>query len=156
MALFLGLDLSTQSLKSTVTNADAQIISEQSVNFHRDLPKYGTHHGGIAGPDGEITTPVALWLESLDIVLQGLASAGVDFNKIVAVAGAAQVCTLWSLLRAQATYQSSIATRQRLLEQARAILAQNARSQTNSTRAAGSSGLLPTKRADLARLVYYR
>ncbi|KAF8306773.1 D-xylulose kinase [Clavulina sp. PMI_390] len=90
MALFLGLDLSTQSLKSTVCAADGHVIAEKSVNFHRDLPKYGTSNGAIAGPDGEMTTPVALWVESLDIVMKDLQATGVDFSKIVGVSGAGQ------------------------------------------------------------------
>ena len=92
MALFLGLDLSTQSLKSTVSNAHGEVIAEKTVNFHRDLPKYGTSNGAIAGPeDGEMTTPVALLIESLDIVMDSLKSSGVDFSSVVAVSGAAQV-----------------------------------------------------------------
>lgn len=92
MALFLGLDLSTQSLKSTVSNSHGEVIAEKTINFHRDLPKYGTSNGAIAGPDdGEMTTPVALWIESLDIVMDALKAAGVDLSAVVAVSGAAQV-----------------------------------------------------------------
>lgn len=95
MVLFLGLDLSTQSLKTTVIDEHSKVISEQTVSFHRDLPQYRTQNGAIAGPDdGEMTTPVALWLESLDIVMAGLAKSGVDFGSIVAVSGAAQVSCL--------------------------------------------------------------
>lgn len=94
MALFIGFDLSTQSLKSIVSNVTGDVICEKTVNFHRDLPQYHTQNGAIAGPDdGEMTTPVALWLESVDIVMSALQSAGVDLGAVVAVSGAAQVRT---------------------------------------------------------------
>lgn len=92
MALFLGFDLSTQSLKTTVSNINGDVICEKAVNFQHDLPQYHTRNGAIAGPnDGEMMTPVAMWLESLDIVMDALKSAGVDLGAVVAVSGAAQV-----------------------------------------------------------------
>jgi sugar (pentulose or hexulose) kinase len=73
MALFLGFDMSTQSLKTTVSTVAGDVICEKTVNFQRDLPKYRTQNGAIAGPDdGEMTTPLALWVESLDIVMDAL------------------------------------------------------------------------------------
>lgn len=90
--LFLGLDLSTQSLKSTVSTATGTVLAEKTINFHRDLPQYGTTNGAIAGSeDGEMTTPVALWIESLDIVMNALKDAGVNLGAIAGVSGAAQV-----------------------------------------------------------------
>ncbi len=40
--LFLGIDLSTQSVKATVINGDAKVIQETLVNFEADLPHYKT------------------------------------------------------------------------------------------------------------------
>jgi xylulokinase len=92
MVLFFGLDLSTQSLKATITTEWDVVIFEKALVFQRDLPHHGTTNGAIAGPeDGEMTCPVALWIESLDRVMDAVAAAGVDMREIVAVSGAAQV-----------------------------------------------------------------
>lgn len=110
MALFLGLDLSTQSLKSTVSNITCDVICEKTVNFDRDLPKYRTQNGAIAGPDdGEMSTPIALWIESVDIVMSALKSAGVDFRAVVAISGAAQV-RIRLPLRLNTNYSRLVAT----------------------------------------------
>lgn len=91
--LFLGLDLSTQQLKAIVITQDLDIVHESAVNFARDLPQYGTENGAIKGPDeGEVTSPVAMWVEAMDLLLARMKEASVDFPAIVAVSGAGQVC----------------------------------------------------------------
>jgi xylulokinase len=40
--LFLGIDLSTQSIKATVVDSNAKVIQETLVNFEADLPNYRT------------------------------------------------------------------------------------------------------------------
>lgn len=90
--LFLGLDLSTQQLKAIVITQDLNIVHESAVNFARDLPHYGTENGAIKGPDeGEVTSPVAMWVEAMDLLLARMEEASVDFTAIVAVSGAGQV-----------------------------------------------------------------
>lgn len=92
MPLFLGLDLSTQSLKATITTERDVVVFEKAYNFQRDFPKYGTSNGAIAGPDdGEMTCPVALWVEVLDALMDEVVKAGIQVKEIVAVSGAAQV-----------------------------------------------------------------
>lgn len=91
--LFLGLDISTQQLKAVVTNGDGAPTRHAAVQFDRDLPRYGTANGAIRGPDqGEVTSPVEMWLEAVDLLLEKLRNSGVDFRAIRAVSGAAQVC----------------------------------------------------------------
>ena len=93
--LFLGLDLSTQQLKAILISEDTSVVQEAAVNFSKDLPHYGTVNGAIRGPDeGEVTSPVAMWLEALDLLLQRMKDAGVDFGSIRAVSGAGQVSLL--------------------------------------------------------------
>lgn len=90
--LFLGLDLSTQQLKAIVIAEDSQVVHDVAVGFDRDLPHYGTTNGAIRGPgEGEVTSPVAMWLEALDILMQRMKDAGVNFNNILGVSGAGQV-----------------------------------------------------------------
>lgn len=90
--LFLGLDLSTQQLKAIVLDEDAALVHECAVNFDRDLPHYGTTKGAVVGPaEGEVTSPVAMFLEAMDLLLTRMRAAGVDFARIAAVSGAGQV-----------------------------------------------------------------
>jgi xylulokinase len=90
--LFLGLDLSTQQLKAILVDEDSVVVHETSVGFDRDLPHYGTTNGAIRGPDeGEVTSPVAMFLEAMDLLLQRMKNEGVDFASIQAVSGAGQV-----------------------------------------------------------------
>ncbi|KAJ8589928.1 actin-like ATPase domain-containing protein [Rhizopogon salebrosus TDB-379] len=89
--LFLGFDLSTQQLKAIVIAEDASIVHESAVHFDRDLPAYGTTNGAIKGPDeGEVTSPVRMWLEAIDLVMQRVKSAGVDLGAIAGISGAGQ------------------------------------------------------------------
>ena len=90
--LFLGFDLSSQGLKAVLITEDSEVTHESAVNFDRDLPQYGTTKGAIVGPvEGEVTSPVAMFLEAMDLLLTRMRAAGVDFARIAAVSGAGQV-----------------------------------------------------------------
>lgn len=89
--LFLGFDLSTQQLKAIVISSDTHIVHESSVHFDNHLPHHGTDNGAIHGEDGEAAAPVAMWIEAIDVLLAQMKSAGVDFTRIHAVSGSAQV-----------------------------------------------------------------
>lgn len=90
--LFLGLDLSTQQLKGILISRDSTLIHESAVHFDNDLPSYRTTNGAIRGPgEGEVTSPVAMWLEAIDLLMERMKSAGVDFPSISAISGAGQV-----------------------------------------------------------------
>ncbi|KAF9475005.1 D-xylulose kinase [Pholiota conissans] len=89
--LFLGLDLSTQQLKAVLLDEDSQVVHEAAVHFDRDLPHHGTTNGAIKGPDeGEVTSPVKMWLEAIDLLCQRLKDDNIDFSVIVAISGAGQ------------------------------------------------------------------
>ena len=90
--LFLGLDLSTQQLKAILLSPDSSIVHESAVHFDRDLPHYATVNGAIRGPaSGEVTSPVGMWLEAIDLLFQRLKTDQVDFGAISAISGAGQV-----------------------------------------------------------------
>ncbi|KAH7914643.1 hypothetical protein BJ138DRAFT_350128 [Hygrophoropsis aurantiaca] len=89
--LFLGFDLSTQQLKAIVISEDSSVVHESAVHFDRDLPEYGTVNGAIQGPDeGEVTSPVRMWLEAIDLVMERVKTAGVDLSAIAGISGAGQ------------------------------------------------------------------
>ncbi|KAG8744615.1 hypothetical protein FRC10_009840 [Ceratobasidium sp. 414] len=91
--LFLGFDLSTQALKaSAIALGSDQVVVGASVNFDKDLAHHGTSNGSVVSPagDGEITTPVELFLEAVDLVMHRLKDAGLEFGRVLAVGGAAQ------------------------------------------------------------------
>ncbi|KAF9006062.1 hypothetical protein BDQ17DRAFT_1239609 [Cyathus striatus] len=88
--LFLGLDLSTQQLKAIVISQDSSIVHESSVHFDKDLAHYGTTNGALSGDDGEVTSPVAMWLEAIDLLIERMRDADVDIAAISAISGAGQ------------------------------------------------------------------
>ncbi|KAF9218961.1 hypothetical protein BS17DRAFT_822219 [Gyrodon lividus] len=89
--LFLGFDLSTQQLKAIVISEDLSIIHESAVHFDRDLSGYESSNGALRGPDeGEVTSPVRMWLGAIDLLMQRVKSAGVDSSLIVGISGAGQ------------------------------------------------------------------
>lgn len=90
--LFLGLDLSTQQLKAVVIAQDSSIVHESSVHFDKDLPHFATTNGALRGPsEGEVTSPVAMWLEAIDLLFERMKGFGVAFDRISAISGAGQV-----------------------------------------------------------------
>lgn len=90
--LFLGLDLSTQQLKAVLLDEKSEIVHEAAVHFDNDLPNHGTTNGAIHGPDdGEVTSPVVMWLEAIDLLCQRLNDGKIDFGAIAAISGAGQV-----------------------------------------------------------------
>ncbi|KZT64379.1 actin-like ATPase domain-containing protein [Daedalea quercina L-15889] len=89
--LFLGLDLSTQGLKAVLITEDSDVVHESSVHFDRDLPHYGTTNGAIRGPGpGEVTSPVCMWLEAFDLLMERMKAANVDFARILGISGDGQ------------------------------------------------------------------
>ena len=117
-SLFLGLDLSTQQLKVLLVDEKVTVVHDLAVGFDKDLPHYGTTNGATHGPgDGQVTSPVAMWVEALDLILQRMRDAGVDFSRIRAVSGAGQVrsITFVSLCDLEPARRATVATRLRLL-----------------------------------------
>ena len=90
--LFLGLDLSTQQLKAVLISETGRVVKETSVNFDRDLPQYGTRGGAIQGlAAGEVTSPVAMWVAAMDLLLERMKLERFEFGRIMGISGAGQV-----------------------------------------------------------------
>ncbi len=95
---YLGLDLSTQSLKAVLIDvARASVVCEESISFDDDLPEYGTQLGILAGqPAGVAEAPVLLWRDAL-IRLVELLSAEVNLSTLRALSVGGQQHGLVSL-----------------------------------------------------------
>ncbi|MEN8695582.1 MAG: xylulokinase [Akkermansiaceae bacterium] len=92
MPIFLGLDSSTQSLSAVILDTDSgQITAEDSVNFGNDLPQYDQPHGySVSGVRGEIHANPLMWVEALDLLLERMATNGVDFSSVSSISGSGQ------------------------------------------------------------------
>ncbi|KAG7290984.1 hypothetical protein NEMBOFW57_000991 [Staphylotrichum longicolle] len=90
--LYLGFDLSTQQLKAIVVQSDLQVVADAKVDFDQDFgAKYGIKKGVLVNEaEGEVFAPVALWLESLDLVLQRLKEKNTPLNRILGISGSCQ------------------------------------------------------------------
>ncbi|KAK4123258.1 xylulose kinase-like protein [Parathielavia appendiculata] len=90
--LYLGFDLSTQQLKAIVVQSDLQVVSDAKVDFDQDFgAKYGIKKGVLLNEDeGEVFAPVALWLDSVDLVLQRLREKNTPLNRIRGISGSCQ------------------------------------------------------------------
>ncbi|KAK3070813.1 hypothetical protein LTR53_009792, partial [Teratosphaeriaceae sp. CCFEE 6253] len=88
-ALYMGFDLSTQQLKGIVVDSDLKLVYEAKVDFDADLRKYGIEKGVLTNPaEGEVFAPPAMWLEAINLVLDRLREAGLDFSKVKGLSGA--------------------------------------------------------------------
>ncbi|KAL2262377.1 hypothetical protein VTK26DRAFT_1510 [Humicola hyalothermophila] len=90
--LYLGFDLSTQQLKAIVVQSDLTVVSDAKVDFDQDFgSKYGINKGVLVNKDeGEVFAPVAMWLESLDLVLQRLREKKTPLHRIRGISGSCQ------------------------------------------------------------------
>ncbi|KAI5066194.1 hypothetical protein GOP47_0018818 [Adiantum capillus-veneris] len=89
-ALFLGLDSSTQSLKATVLDAGFQVVCTQAVHFDSELPHYNTKDGVHRGFEGEVTAPVLMWVEALEVLFDKLKNGNFPFERVNAISGSGQ------------------------------------------------------------------
>ena len=92
MKLYLGLDISTQSAKATVIDAEkGEIVTSASVIFSTELSKYGCPNGVLPNKDPLVkhSNPL-MWLEALDLVLEKLKSAGAPLDMVVGISGSGQ------------------------------------------------------------------
>lgn len=95
MAIYLGLDSSTQSLSAIaieVTDASRRVRFERSIAFDTGFPDYGTRHGVLPSPDPLVAASSPLmWAEALDRMMGLVATeGGFDPADVSAIAGSAQ------------------------------------------------------------------
>ncbi|MBZ3883327.1 Xylulose kinase [Sciurus carolinensis] len=67
------------------------VFYEDSVHFDRDLPEFGTQGGVHVHKDRlTVTSPVLMWIQALDIILEKMKTSGFDFSQVLALSGAGQ------------------------------------------------------------------
>ncbi len=95
MAVYLGLDSSTQSLTATlieIADGRREVLLAQSLMYDAALPAYGTSHGVLRGADPAVASaPPLMWVEALDVLLARLvAEHPSEMARLTAVSGSAQ------------------------------------------------------------------
>jgi xylulokinase len=89
--LYLGLDLSTQQLKAVVVTSNLKAIRNVTFDFDADSSGFKVEKGVITDrATHEVYTPVALWLQGLDGILQKLKDTRLDLARIRAISAAGQ------------------------------------------------------------------
>jgi xylulokinase len=96
VAIYLGLDSSTQSVTATAIEVDdggrRSILFERSFRYDEALPEYGTRHGVLPSADPTVVhAPPLMWSEALDRMIAELVrDADVDWSALRAISGSAQ------------------------------------------------------------------
>ncbi len=92
MALFLGLDSSTQSLSALVIDTDEKrVVLDQSIVYGSALPEYHSPHGFLENADPTVKhADPRLWLEALERLLEKIRASGFDLGSIAGISGAGQ------------------------------------------------------------------
>jgi xylulokinase len=87
--LYLGLDLSTQSLKCTILDDQLRTVHADTLNFDESLPKWRTK-GGVHKSGLHVTSPTLMWIQAIDVMFQRLKVAGLPLHSIAAVSASGQ------------------------------------------------------------------
>ncbi|GIQ81524.1 hypothetical protein KIPB_002495 [Kipferlia bialata] len=88
--VYVGLDLSTQSLSGLIYEAvTGQVLWESSVNYDECLPHYGTTNGTLS-QGSCVHSPPGMWVEALDVFMDRLSHSGIALSRVKGVSGAAQ------------------------------------------------------------------
>ncbi|XP_033841964.1 xylulose kinase [Periophthalmus magnuspinnatus] len=89
--VFLGFDFSTQQLKVLALDSELQVLLEDHVQFDLDLPEFRTQGGVHIHSDRlTVTSPVLMWVQALDKLLNKMKSSGFDFSRVRALSGSGQ------------------------------------------------------------------
>jgi xylulokinase len=87
---YLGIDCSTQSLTAIILDQQHVTQHTHSVRYDDELPEFGTRFGVHHGGDGVVTSPVAMFVAALDMCLDAMTRAGVDWSRVVALSCSGQ------------------------------------------------------------------
>jgi xylulokinase len=89
--LALAFDLSTQQLKVVAVDvSNLETYYEKSLTFETDLARFKTTKGVHIHGD-EVYSPVEMWIEALDVILQKMKDESFPFEDVVVISGAGQV-----------------------------------------------------------------
>lgn len=91
MALYLGIDASTQGIKSELIDTELGTSSSCAVNFGRDLPQYGSPDGFLPSADPLVREgDPGMWLDALDLLLSRLKDSGAPLADVAGISGSGQ------------------------------------------------------------------
>ncbi|MBN1155616.1 hypothetical protein JXB12_11930 [candidate division KSB1 bacterium] len=90
--LFAGIDCSTQSCKLVVIDVDrSAILFNESINFDKDLSRYGTINGVIAAAEeGVSESDPQMWIDALHMLFDRLKRSDVKIEQIKAMSVSGQ------------------------------------------------------------------
>ena len=90
--LFLGIDSSTQSCKIICIDSDeGKIVFQDSINYDRDLPEFGTKDGVIPpGEPGVSEADPRMWIRALELLFDRLKNNNFPLNLIKAISVSGQ------------------------------------------------------------------
>lgn len=90
--LFLGFDLSTQQLKIVACDENLNFHSKYSINFDDFNDKYKHLHKGVVSnrATGEVITPVRLFVDAFQSLLDKMKLDGFPFDQVHGVSGSCQ------------------------------------------------------------------
>ncbi|CAL8313047.1 unnamed protein product [Merluccius merluccius] len=89
--LYLGFDFSTQQLKVIAIDATLTVVYQNNVHFDSELPEFRTHGGVHIHADMlTVTSPVLMWIQAVDLLLDKMKKAGFDFSLVKAMCGSGQ------------------------------------------------------------------
>lgn len=92
MALYLGLDSSTQGLKGLIIDSEqGKSVGAASVNYGKDLPSYHCPEGVLANPDPLVKhADPLMWVAALDLLLRRFQAQGAPLDRIESIGGSGQ------------------------------------------------------------------
>ena len=92
MSLYLGIDVSTQSVKCIVIDVNSgKIAAESNVRFGKDLPQYNSPDGFLPNPSVLIRrADPMMWVDGMELALERLAATGIDMSQIKGISGSGQ------------------------------------------------------------------
>lgn len=92
MPHYLGLDSSTQSLTALIIDTTSgRIVLEESLNYGKELPDYGSPQGFLPNSDPSIkhANPL-MWVAAIDALFTRIRQRGYDLKQVRGVSGAGQ------------------------------------------------------------------
>ena len=72
-----------------VVNSRLEVTAETHVHFDSMLPEYRTS-GGVHSSGRVVTAPTIMWVKGLDMLLDKLRVAGLEFSSVAGISGAGQ------------------------------------------------------------------
>jgi len=88
-SVFLGFDLSTQSLSVVALNSNLSIITEANVNFDSELD-FATKGGVIHSENETVTSPILMWIKAIDLLFEKLKKDNFDFSSVKSISASGQ------------------------------------------------------------------